>query len=74
MKVRFIEYDGEIMVVVGIAYDTKFDPPECYVAVPLKDSIVRSLFNLHTVTIPFDWAVEVSDKTRIKTLLVLYGR
>ncbi len=75
MKIRFIEYNGDMYVVVGFAYEVRFDPPECYVAVPLRDTVMRSvLLGLDTITIPFCDAVEVSDINRVKALLVLYGK
>jgi hypothetical protein len=74
MKLRFIEYDKEIMVVVGFSYIQRYDPPECYVAVPLADTLVQSLFQMHTINVPFIEAKEITDPNRIKALVVLYGR
>lgn len=75
MEIRFIEYDDETLVVIGMAYETRYDPPECYVAVPLKDSITRTaLFSLNSITIPFTRAIEITDPKRLKALRILYGK
>lgn len=76
MKMRFIEYEDDIYVVIGITYDASRAYPECFVAVPLKDaerSATRAMLSLHTLTIPFVEAKEISDKNRLISLMVLYG-
>lgn len=76
MKMRFIEYEGDIYVVIGITYDSTKAYPECFVAVPLKDaekSPTRAMLSLYTLTIPFIEAKEICDKNRLISLMVLYG-
>lgn len=74
MKVRFIEYCGEIYIVIGISYDSNIDPPEAFHCVPLEHSITRSMITyLHIMSIPVSQAVEITDIKRIRALLVLYG-
>ena len=74
MKLRFVEYDGGLYVVVGFTYDTAYEPAECYVAAPLKESIFKSsVIGMETVKIPIDWGKEISDKEQIRTIMVLYG-
>ncbi len=77
MKIRFIEYHNDIYVVIGITYDSRHNYPECFVATPLKDlnpSIFRSILQLYTLNIPFVDAKEITDKNRLISLMVLYGR
>lgn len=76
MKIRFIEYQNDIYVVIGITYDSKLTYPECFVAVPLTEarkSIYKCALSLHTLNIPFVEAEEVTDKNRLISLMVLYG-
>lgn len=76
MKIRFIEYSGDVYVVVGVTYDTKFQYPECYVAAPLDDvnsSIFRAVLSTDTLNIPFAEAIEITNKNRLISLMVLYG-
>lgn len=76
MKLRFIEFAGDIYVVVGHTYNQHYDPPECYVAVHLSlcvnTSITRDLLINESVTIPMAYAEEITDKQRILTLMLLY--
>lgn len=74
MELRFIEYNSQIFVVIGFSYITKYDPPECYVAIPVKGSIIKSTFQVETINIPFTKATEITNPKTIKALLVLYGR
>lgn len=76
MLLRFIEFSGDIYLVVGITYEMRFDPPECFVAVPLtkaNQSITRALIENFSVKIPLAYAMEITDKNRLQALLVLYG-
>lgn len=76
MKIRFIEFEGDIYVVVGITYDTNSIYPECFTAVPLSSynySIFKAMLQIDTINIPIDEAIEITDKNQILTLLVLYG-
>jgi hypothetical protein len=73
MKHRFIEWRGSIFIVVGLGY-TNCDPPDCYYAVPLTSSIVKSTLNsLQTIRIPFSEAKEITDRKRINAIWILYG-
>lgn len=74
MKIRLVKFQGTIFIVIGIGYESKFDPPETYYAVPLKESLYRDLIMTHLVTkIPVSQAIEITDKNKIKALLVLFG-
>ena len=60
------------MVVVGFTYRIEHDPPECYVAVFLEDTVIRSVLLMQTVVVPFAHAEEITDKKTIKAISVLY--
>lgn len=76
MYLRFIEFLGDIYVVVGFSYERRFDPPECFVAIPLSlcksTSITRDLIANDSVIIPISCAEEITDKQRLITLMLLY--
>lgn len=72
-KIRFVKYLGEIYVVKGFTYDTRFDPPECYVVVPLKYSVFRSYLSISYEHLPFYAADEIVDQKTIEVLMRLYG-
>ena len=76
MKLRFIEFDEEIYVVVGHSYENHYDPPECFVAIPLSlcrnRSITRDLLDKDSVVIPISYAQEITDKDRIMILMLLF--
>lgn len=74
MKIRLIKFRDVLYVVIGIGYESKFDPPETYYAVPLKESIYRELILANIVEkIPVSQAIEITDKNKVKALLVLFG-
>lgn len=76
MLLRFIEFSGDIYLVVGVTYEMRFDPPECFVAVPITKAttnITRALIENYSVKIPLAYAMEITDKKRLNALLVLYG-
>ena len=73
MKYRFIKYEGKIYLVRGFAYNTMFEPPECYVAVPLEYKLFNSLISLSEVHIPFSKANEVNSLEAVKCIILLYG-
>ena len=73
VKLRFIEYLGEIFIVLGITYDQTLEYPDVFIAVPLKYSFVKSTLNINTVKIPLVLANEICDKSTLKTLMILYG-
>lgn len=72
-KVRFVKYRNDIYIVKGFTYDTRFDPSECYVVVPLKYSLFRSFLSISYEYIPFYAADEIVDPKTIKVLMNLYG-
>lgn len=76
MDLRFIEFMGDIYVVVGQTHERRYDPPEAFVAVPLSlcrnRTITRDLIEKDSVTIPMAYAEEIADKQRVRTLMLLY--
>jgi hypothetical protein len=62
------------MIVVGFSYNTRYDPPECFVTVPLKDAITRSLLEIQEIEVPISDAVEITDPEVVRTILLLYGK
>jgi len=74
VKIRLIKFRDVLYIVIGIGYESKFDPPETYYAVPLKESIYRDLILANIVEkIPVSQAIEITDKNKVKALLVLFG-
>ena len=74
MKVRLVEWQEDIYLVLGIGYDQYSDPPDVYLAIPLKDTIIRSLLiNPDLIKIPFSEALEITDEKKVKTILILFG-
>lgn len=76
MRFRFIEYQNDIYVVVGITYDSKYLDDICFVSVPLdrnNKSLIGSMLSLHTFNIPLAKAKEITDRNRLISLMVLYG-
>jgi hypothetical protein len=74
MTYRLIEWHGEIYVVLGISYDTKYDPPDVFYAVPVQETLIRSIMLQTIRTIPFSEATEITDEARIRAIWILYGR
>lgn len=76
MKLRFIEFQEEVFVVVGQTYNMNFHPPECFVAVHVSlcrgKSITRELITNSSVVIPVAYSKEITDKVRLMTLMLLY--
>lgn len=76
MKIRFIEYKGDVYVVIGISYDSTNSCPEYFLSVPIDEfhpSITRSLLESSSIKIPFVEAIEITSKNQILALMVLYG-
>lgn len=76
MKLRFIEYENSIYVVIGLTYDGTKDFPDCFVAIPLDAShknIFSSLIIGNSINIPIVYANEITDKKKLLLILVLYG-
>jgi hypothetical protein len=75
MRYRFIEYKGDLYVVVGITHDQTQSYPECFTAVPVTSSrtLTECLLERHVLTIPFSEAIEITNKNTILALMVLYG-
>jgi hypothetical protein len=75
MNIRFIEYDENIYIVLGIGYDDRYDPPDVFIAIPLKEAVYRSLITeTNEIIIPIVEAVEITDKNRVLALWVLFGK
>lgn len=76
MKLRFIEYQDNIYIVVGISYDSKYLDGLYFVSVLLdreNKSVIKSALSPHTLNIPLAEAKEITDKNRLISLMVLYG-
>jgi len=76
MKFRFVEYEQDIYLVVGIGYNQDNRCPDYFVCVILdrnNSSLFKAIIHPHTINIPFDKAIEITDKNRLKLLGVLYG-
>jgi hypothetical protein len=74
VNIRFIKFQDIYFVVVGIGYESKFNPPETYYAIPVRESLYRDLVLAHVVVkIPMSQAIEITDKNKVKALLVLFG-
>lgn len=76
MKLRFIEYDDSIYVVIGLTYDVTKDYPDCFVAIPLdktNKTIFSTLIIGSSINIPIAYANEITDKKKLLMILVLYG-
>lgn len=76
MDYRFVEWRGELYIVLGIGYDTRIDPPDIFTAVPFtgKDSFFKTVVEAPgLVKIPFSEAVEITDEKRIRAIWILFG-
>lgn len=76
MKLRFVQFQEEVFVVVGMTYNKNFDPPECFTAIHVSlckgKSITRELITNESVVIPVAYSEEITDKARLMTLMLLY--
>ena len=76
MKFRFVEYESNIYVVVGIGYNQLNECPEHFVCIPLDKNnlnLFKTSLQIQTVDIPLDKAIEITSKNKLLTLMVLYG-
>lgn len=75
MDFRFVEWRGELYIVLGIGYDSRIDPPDVFTAVPFDGrSLYRSILNMPgIVKIPFTEAVEITDEKRLRAIWILFG-
>lgn len=75
MDFRFIEWRGELYIVLGIGYDSRIDPPDVFTAVPFDGrSLYQSVLNMPgIVKIPFTEAVEITDEKRLRAIWILFG-
>jgi hypothetical protein len=74
MKFKFIECYGNLFIVIGIGYNSKFDPPDVVYCVPLEINIKQALLtNIAYLEIPLAQVVEITDKKRINAIWILYG-
>lgn len=75
VKLKFIEWQESVFIVIGVGHDTKFDPPEVYYCILLEKSLITDiLLAKDTIVIPFSQAIEITDKNRIKAINILFGR
>jgi hypothetical protein len=76
VKLRFIEYKGDLYVSLGITYNRSLETPECFVCAPINaynSTVYRSILDANTINIPIDEANEVTNKSQLIALMVLYG-
>ena len=73
MKLKFIEYENSIFVVIGYTYDVTKDSPDCFVAIPLHKSIYTTMVIGNSLNIPIAYANEITEKKKLLTIMVLYG-
>lgn len=76
MVLKFIEFCSDYYMVVGITYNSNFDPPECFIAVPITKetkTLTSTIIVANSIEIPFQYAKEVTDKNTIRSLMVLFG-
>lgn len=75
MEFRFIEWRNDIYIVLGIGYDSRQDPPDVFICVPLENqSIYRSVINPPgLVKIPIAEAMEITEEKRIRAIWALFG-
>lgn len=75
MELRFIEWRGEIYIVLGIGYDRSCDPPDVFHCVPLENrSIIRTVITAPAlIKIPIAEAVEITEEKRLFAIWTLYG-
>jgi len=74
MKIRFTEYQGELYVVLGQIEVEIYDPPDCYVAVLLKNSIFESVIQYQVRVLPIQDTIEVTDLSKMLVISILYDR
>ena len=73
-KYRFVEYETDIWMIVGIGYDSQLEC-EVFEIVPLKRhlNIIRANISIYALRIPMGLVMEISDPTQIRTILSLYS-
>ncbi len=72
MKLRFVQWNNSIYIVLGIGYDALYDPADIYYCVPLNSTIVKDVIMSDLVKIPMSQAIEITDQNKIKALYILY--
>jgi len=74
MKFRFIEYERDIYIVIGMGYDHSNICPEYFICVPLtKRGLFKASLQVQTIKIALDDAIEITSKSKLSILKVLYG-
>lgn len=84
MNDRFVEYDKEIYLVIGIGYrnvpkgykDAYYDKEEEYfelASIVDCGSIARASITTDTICISIDSCKEITDQKVIESLIILYG-
>ena len=85
MKLRFVQYQGEIWAIVGIGHrnipqgyrdvNNLHKSEECFELVPIRlyASLIRAGLSIDTQLVPFNECIEIQDKDAIQMLAILYG-
>lgn len=75
MEFRFVEWRGELYIVLGIGYDSRIDPPDVFTAVPFDGrGLYQSVLDAPgIVKIPFTEAIEITDEKRLRAIWILFG-
>lgn len=75
MDFRFVEWNKDIYIVLGIGYDQRLDPPDVFICVPLENrSIYKTVITVQgLVKIPIAEATEITEEKRILAIWTLYG-
>jgi hypothetical protein len=75
MHFRFIEWNKDIYVVLGIGYDQRMDPPDVFICVPLENQSIYRTVLTHPglIKIPIAEAIEITEEKRIRAIWTLYG-
>lgn len=75
MNYRIIKWNGAFYIVLGIGYNNRFDPPDVFYAVPITETLFISIITtLDVIEIPFYQAIEITDKSVIQAIWILYGK
>lgn len=75
MNFRLIQWYESIFIVIGIGHNSKFDPPDVFLCLPMHaPSLFESSLSIaDCIEIPFSEAIEITDKKRIQAIWILYG-
>lgn len=72
-KYRFVEYETDIWLIVGIGYDSQTQC-EVFEIVPIQlhINLFRANISVESLTIPMDSVMEIADPDIINSILMLY--